>query len=78
MKEALDTMISKYALENEEQAYDALREILQEFILYSLSQTDFFNKAVFYGGTALRIFHSLPRFSEDFDFVFFVKIKTSI
>ncbi|MCD4697370.1 MAG: nucleotidyl transferase AbiEii/AbiGii toxin family protein, partial [Bacteroidales bacterium] len=28
----------------------------------------FFNKAAFYGGTCLRIFHDLPRFSEDMDF----------
>lgn len=28
----------------------------------------FFNEAAFYGGTCLRIFHELQRFSEDLDF----------
>ena len=33
-----------------------------------MSRTDFFKKAAFYGGTALRIFHGLDRYSEDLDF----------
>lgn len=45
-----------------------LREVIQETILSSLSMTDFFKKAAFYGGTSIRIFHNLPRFSEDLDF----------
>ena len=46
----------------------ALREILQEFILAALGRTDYFSKAAFHGGTHLRIFHGLRRFSEDLDF----------
>lgn len=46
-----------------------LREIIQEVVLASLSTTDFFAKAAFYGGTSLRIFYGLPRFSEDLDFM---------
>jgi predicted nucleotidyltransferase component of viral defense system len=46
----------------------ALREIVQELALVGLSRTHFFTHAAFYGGTALRIFHSLERFSEDLDF----------
>ena len=46
----------------------ALREILQEFILAALARTDYFTKAAFHGGTHLRIFHGLRRFSEDLDF----------
>ena len=46
----------------------ALREILQEFILAALGRTDYFTKAAFHGGTHLRIFHGLRRFSEDLDF----------
>jgi len=46
----------------------ALREILQECILAALARTDFFTKASFHGGTHLRIFHGLRRFSEDLDF----------
>ena len=47
---------------------NALREISQKIILYALSQTSFFKNAAFYGGTCLRIFHNLDRFSEDLDF----------
>jgi len=46
----------------------ALREITQEIILAGLGRTDFFRHAGFQGGTCLRIFHSLNRFSEDMDF----------
>ena len=45
-----------------------VKEIIQELTLYILSKSDFFNHAAFYGGTALRIFHNLDRFSEDLDF----------
>lgn len=46
----------------------ALREMTQEIILTGLGRTDFFQKAGFQGGTCLRIFHGLLRFSEDLDF----------
>ena len=46
-----------------------LKEIFQEVALSALGRTDFFKKAVFQGGTALRILYSLERFSEDLDFV---------
>lgn len=46
----------------------ALREILQEYILAALARTDYFTKVSFHGGTHLRIFHGLRRFSEDLDF----------
>jgi hypothetical protein len=46
----------------------ALREITQEVVLAALGRTDFFARAAFHGGTCLRIFHGLPRFSEDLDF----------
>jgi len=48
---------------------NALREITQEVALAALSRTDFFKKAAFQGGTCLRIFYSLDRFSEDLDFI---------
>src|SRR3989338_1653349 len=47
----------------------ALREITQEVALAALSRTDFFKTAIFQGGTCLRIFYSLNRFSEDLDFM---------
>lgn len=60
--------IAEYNPKNEEEILDALREIMQEITLAALSRTDFFEKAAFYGGTALRIFYGLDRFSEDLDF----------
>ena len=45
-----------------------MKEIMQEIVLCGLSRAGFFQKAAFYGGTALRIFYGLDRFSEDLDF----------
>lgn len=64
IKEWLET----YAPETEEELLDALREVMQEITLAALSRTDFYKKAAFYGGTALRIFYGLDRYSEDLDF----------
>ena len=41
---------------------------MSSFILAGLGRTDLFGRAAFQGGTCLRIFHSLSRFSEDMDF----------
>lgn len=60
--------IAEYQPKNEDDVLSAMREIMQEIALAGLSRTDFFKKAAFYGGTALRIFYSLDRFSEDLDF----------
>jgi len=60
--------IQQYEPTNKEQAEAALREIMQEVALAGLQRTGFFEKAAFYGGTALRIFYGLDRFSEDLDF----------
>ena len=60
--------IAEYKPTNAEEASKALREIMQEIALAGLSRGKFFEKAAFYGGTALRIFHNLDRFSEDLDF----------
>ena len=65
---ALIKMLQKYDLTNSNSSYDALREILQEIVLLGLYDAGFFKHAAFYGGTALRILHNLPRFSEDLDF----------
>lgn len=60
--------IAEYGPKNEEEILSTLREIMQEITLAGLSRTDFYEKAAFYGGTALRIFYGLDRFSEDLDF----------
>jgi len=65
---ALIKMLEKYDLSDPNASFDALREILQEIVLLGLYDTGFFKHAAFYGGTALRILHNLPRFSEDLDF----------
>ncbi|WP_448700872.1 nucleotidyl transferase AbiEii/AbiGii toxin family protein [Mucilaginibacter sp. AW1-3] len=60
--------IEEYKPANQQEAKDALREVMQEIALAGLSRAGFFEKAAFYGGTALRIFYGLDRFSEDLDF----------
>jgi predicted nucleotidyltransferase component of viral defense system len=60
--------VAEYNPQNEEETLSALREIMQEIVLAGLFRTDFYEKAAFYGGTALRIFYKLDRFSEDLDF----------
>ena len=52
----------------ENYATGALREILQEIALLGLWRSKFFEKAAFYGGTALRILYGIDRYSEDLDF----------
>lgn len=60
--------LAEYNPKNKNEAQSALREIMQEVALAGLYRGGFFEKAAFYGGTALRIFHGLDRFSEDLDF----------
>ena len=47
---------------------NAEQEVCQKIALAGLHRGGFFNHAAFYGGTCLRLFHGLPRFSEDMDF----------
>lgn len=47
----------------------AIREITQEVVLAALGRGDFFKQALFQGGTCLRIFYGLNRFSEDMNFI---------
>ncbi len=63
-----DQMLNRYEVKTEEQKRNALHEVMQEICLAGLYRGGFFDKAAFYGGTCLRIFHQLPRFSEDMDF----------
>ena len=65
---AIAKMLEKYDLSTADKTNEALREILQEIVLLGLSRAGFFDHALFYGGTALRILHGLDRFSEDLDF----------
>lgn len=60
--------LAEYNPKNKDEAQSGLREIMQEVALAGLYRGGFFEKAAFYGDTALRIFHGLDRFSEDLDF----------
>ena len=64
----IQSRLDAYRCNGAEEEYNALREILQEVILAGLSRTGFFEKAAFHGGTQLRIFEGVRRFSEDLDF----------
>jgi len=54
-----------------------LREEIQKSLLALFSQEGYFEKMVFKGGTALRLFYGNPRFSEDIDLVFREKEKNA-
>jgi hypothetical protein len=68
MRSPIQDMLGKYSCSNADDYRNALKEIIQEIALLGLSRGGFFQKAAFYGGTSLRIFHKLDRFSEDLDF----------
>lgn len=68
MQTVLGQMLEKYRITNTEDGKNALKEVIQEAALCGLSRAGFFKEAAFYGGTALRIFYGLDRFSEDLDF----------
>lgn len=68
MNNIIEQMLLKYEIKNTDDEINALKEIIQEIILSGLSRGGFFEEAAFYGGTALRVFYNLDRFSEDLDF----------
>ena len=68
MHSAIEDMISNYQCRTADDYKNALKEVIQEIALLGLFRAGFFEIAAFYGGTALRIFYGLTRFSEDIDF----------
>lgn len=68
MHSAVNDMLKKYNCKTADDFREALREIIQEIALLGLYRSNFFDRAFFYGETALRIFYDLDRFSEDLDF----------
>lgn len=68
MNDMYSQMLSAYELTTEQQKRNATFEVNQQVILAGLYNGGFFDVAAFYGGTCLRIFHGLQRFSEDMDF----------
>ena len=68
MNNVIEQLIQNYNPRNSEEVKNAIKEITQSIVLIGLSRSNFFSKASFYGGTALRIFYGLNRYSEDLDF----------
>jgi len=68
MNALYERMLSAYDLNTEQSRRNAVYEVSQQIVLAGLADGGFFDKAAFYGGTCLRIFHGLNRFSEDMDF----------
>lgn len=66
--EIYENMLSAYGATTEQERRNAIFEVNQQVILAGLYNGGFFDAAAFYGGTCLRIFHGLQRFSEDMDF----------
>jgi len=68
LENVLRTRIAEYAPANALEQENVLQELLQYYVLASLARADLFRRAVFHGGTCLRIVHGTNRFSEDLDF----------
>jgi len=68
MNSVMTEMLNRYHADGLTDKKNAVKEIMQEIVLCGLSRAGFFKKGAFYGGTALRIFYGLDRFSEDLDF----------
>ncbi len=75
MHEPIKQMLKKYSCLTQQDYINALKEIFQEIALLGLWRAKFFEKAAFYGGSALRILYGLNRFSEDLDFSLLKKTK---
>jgi hypothetical protein len=69
LKEVLADRVRQYQPGNALEQEHVLQEMMQQHILLSLSRSGFFKRALFHGGTCLRIFYRLARFSEDLDFM---------
>lgn len=63
-----DELVEGYRTQGDKELGNAQREVMQKVALAGLSRGGFFKHAAFYGGTCLRIFHKLRRYSEDMDF----------
>jgi len=68
MNDIFEQMLSQYQIVTDKDKQNAMYEVMQQVTLAGLYRGGFFSKAAFYGGTCLRIFHKLDRFSEDIAF----------
>lgn len=69
LTDVLHTRIREYSPANVIEQENVLQELMQHYVLASLSRSGLFSEAVFHGGTCLRIVHGMNRFSEDLDFL---------
>ena len=68
MNSIISQMLNQYSMQTPYEKINSIKQVIQEITLCGLSRAGFFKNAAFYGGTALRIFCGLDRFSEDLDF----------
>jgi len=68
MNEIIKQMLATYEIKSVSDSLWAWRAIIQQVALLGLWRSKFFEKAAFYGGSALRIIYGIDRFSEDLDF----------
>lgn len=68
MDNAILQMLAEYDCRSVSDYENALKEIMQEIALLGLWRAKFYERALFYGGSSLRILYGLTRFSEDLDF----------
>ena len=73
MNEIFNQMMALHKREGSDGERNALYEVMQQIVLSGLYRGGFFNEAAFYGGTCLRIFYGLKRYSEDMDFSLLAK-----
>lgn len=65
----LNERIRAYSPANAIEQENILAELMQHFVLSSLSRARFYSQAGFHGGSCLRILYGMNRFSEDLDFL---------
>ena len=68
MSDIYSQMLLMHDLSTVDNAHNAAYEVMQQVVLSGLYRGGFFKEAAIYGGTCLRIFHGLERYSEDMDF----------
>ncbi len=65
MNRIITEMLDKYHAEGLTDQKNAAKEVMQEIVLCGLSRAGFFKNTAFYGGTVLRVFYGLDRFSVE-------------
>ena len=69
INDVLKRRIEEYAPEDTLEQENVLQEIMQHYVLTSLSRAGIFSEVIFHGGTCLRIINRTNRYSEDLDFL---------